>query len=53
MFTVTRVTNAKKSTSYFQNFDIILSSYHTIRQDIELISTFNFNYIILDESQVN
>ena len=42
----------KKSTSYFQNFDIILSSYHTIRQDIELISAFSFHYIILDESQV-
>ena len=42
----------KKSTSYFQNFDIIISSYHTIRQDIELISSFSFHYIILDESQV-
>jgi SNF2 family DNA or RNA helicase len=42
----------KKSTSYFHNFDIILSSYHTIRQDIDLISSFNFHYIILDESQV-
>ena len=42
----------KKSTLYFQNFDIILSSYHTIRQDIELISSFSFHYIILDESQV-
>jgi SNF2 family DNA or RNA helicase len=42
----------KKSTSYFKNFDIILSSYHTIRQDIDLISSFSFNYIILDESQV-
>ena len=42
----------KKSTSYFNNFDIILSSYHTIRQDIELISSFSFHYIILDESQV-
>jgi SNF2 family DNA or RNA helicase len=42
----------KKSTSHFQNFDIILSSYHTIRQDIDLISTFPFHYIILDESQV-
>lgn len=42
----------KKSTSYFQEFDIILSSYHTIRQDIELISSFLFHYIILDESQV-
>jgi len=42
----------KKSTSYFKDFDIILSSYHTIRQDIELISSFSFHYIILDESQV-
>ncbi|HEY5469820.1 MAG TPA: DEAD/DEAH box helicase [Bacteroidales bacterium] len=42
----------KKSTSWFENFDIILSSYHTIRQDIELISSFSFHYIILDESQV-
>lgn len=42
----------KKSTDYFQNFDIILSSYHTIRQDIELISSYSFHYIILDESQV-
>ena len=42
----------KKSTSYFQNFDIILSSYHTVRQDIDLISSFRFHYIILDESQV-
>ena len=42
----------KKSTSYFRNYDIILSSYHTIRQDIELISSFTFHYIILDESQV-
>jgi SNF2 family DNA or RNA helicase len=42
----------KKATSYFHNFDIILSSYHTVRQDIELISAFKFHYIILDESQV-
>ena len=42
----------KKTTSYFHNFDIILSSYHTVRQDIDLISAFNFHYIILDESQV-
>ena len=41
-----------KSTSRFQNFDIVLSSYHTIRQDIEIISSFSFHYIILDESQV-
>jgi SNF2 family DNA or RNA helicase len=42
----------KKSTASFQGFDIILSSYHTVRQDIEFISTFHFHYVILDESQV-
>jgi SNF2 family DNA or RNA helicase len=42
----------KKSAAYFQCFDIILSSYHTVRQDIEIISTFHFHYVILDESQV-
>ena len=42
----------KKATSWFRNFDIILSSYHTIRQDIDLISSFSFHYIILDESQL-
>jgi SNF2 family DNA or RNA helicase len=42
----------KKSTGYFDEYDIILSTYHTIRQDIEIISSFRFHYIILDESQV-
>lgn len=42
----------KKSTAYFSDYDIILSSYHTIRQDIEIISRFNFHYIILDESHI-
>ncbi len=42
----------KKSTRYFPDYDIILSSYHTVRQDIDLISKFKFHYIVLDESQV-
>ncbi|HEX2921443.1 MAG TPA: DEAD/DEAH box helicase, partial [Bacteroidales bacterium] len=42
----------KKSISYFPDYEIILSSYHTIRQDIDIISKFSFHYIILDESQV-
>jgi superfamily II DNA or RNA helicase len=42
----------KKSNSYFNEFDIILSSYHTVRQDIDIMSAFRFHYIILDESQV-
>jgi len=42
----------KKSIEYFRNFDIILSSYHTVRQDVEIIKEFTFHYIILDESQI-
>ena len=42
----------RKSTSYFYHFDIILSSYHTVRQDIDILSLFHFHYIVLDESQV-
>ena len=41
-----------KSRQHFQKYDIILSSYHTIRQDIEFISQFHFHYVILDESQI-
>ncbi|TFH34845.1 MAG: ATP-dependent helicase, partial [Bacteroidia bacterium] len=42
----------RKDTTYFPEFDLILSSYHTVRQDIEILSMFDFFYIILDESQV-
>ena len=40
-----------RHTSNFAGYDIILSSYHTVRQDIDFFSTFHFHYIILDESQ--
>ncbi len=42
---------AKKMSS-FTSYDVIISSYHTVRQDIELLSSFPFHYAILDESQV-
>ncbi|MDX9928693.1 MAG: DEAD/DEAH box helicase [Bacteroidales bacterium] len=45
-------TARRKSNSYFGNYDIILSSYHTVRQDIDIMSEYGFHYIILDESQV-
>jgi len=51
-FCVYKGNQRRKSIAYLQNFDIVLSSYHTIRQDIELISSLSFHYIILDESQV-
>jgi len=41
----------KNISSYFNYFDIILSSYHIVRQDIDILSEFHFHYIILDESQ--
>lgn len=41
-----------KSTERFQYYDAVISSYHTVRQDIEVISGFQFHYVILDESQV-
>jgi len=36
----------------FPSCDVILSTYHTVRQDIEKLSTYHFHYIILDESQM-
>ena len=41
----------QKDVSYFKDYDIVLSTYGTVRSDVELLSTFRFNYIILDESQ--
>jgi SNF2 family DNA or RNA helicase len=42
----------KKSASWFSKFDIVISSYHTVRQDIDLLRSIQFHYIILDESQM-
>ena len=33
------------------NYDLIITSYHTLKRDIEIFSKLNFNYIILDEAQ--
>ncbi len=44
-------TGREKSASHFYGYDIIISSYHTVRQDIEILSAVNFFYVILDESQ--
>ena len=40
-----------RNASHFNYYDIILSSYHTVRQDIDFLSSYKFHYIILDESQ--
>jgi SNF2 family DNA or RNA helicase len=36
----------------FSYYDLVISTYHTVRQDSLQLSTFNFHYIILDESQM-
>ncbi len=40
-----------RSASHFTGYDIIISSYHTVRQDIEIFTQLNFFYVVLDESQ--
>ncbi len=40
-----------KDTSDFRNYDIILTTYGTLRSDIEHLKDFAFNYVVLDESQ--
>ncbi|MDP3928193.1 MAG: DEAD/DEAH box helicase [Bacteroidota bacterium] len=40
-----------KNTKQFAKYDLIISTYGTVRVDIEILKDFVFNYIILDESQ--
>ena len=40
-----------RSAAHFTGYDIIISSYHTVRQDIEFFTQISFYYVILDESQ--
>ena len=40
-----------KDIKKFANYDIIITSYGTVRIDIDLLKEYYFNYIILDESQ--
>lgn len=40
-----------KNLSFFKDYDLILTTYGTIRSDIEILKNFRFNYIVLDESQ--
>ncbi|RJE74373.1 DEAD/DEAH box helicase [Reichenbachiella sp. MSK19-1] len=42
----------EKNIKGFSKYDLVLTSYGIIRQDIDLLKEFHFNYIILDESQV-
>jgi SNF2 family DNA or RNA helicase len=40
-----------KDSSQFQEYDLILTSYGITRLDIDVLKSFHFNYVILDESQ--
>lgn len=44
-------TNRSKTPSAFAFFDVILTTYGTMRMDIDMLKTFPFHYVILDESQ--
>ena len=43
--------NRTKDISIFNEFDVILTTYGTVRNDFELLREYKFFYIILDESQ--
>lgn len=43
--------NRAKSTKQFARYDLVISTYGTVRVDIDILKEFVFNYIILDESQ--
>lgn len=40
-----------KNIHYFEHFDVIITSYGTLRVDIDILEKYHFNYLILDESQ--
>jgi SNF2 family DNA or RNA helicase len=44
-------TNRNKDVSLFRDYDLVLTSYGIVRLDIQILTHFYFNYIILDESQ--
>ena len=44
-------TNREKDPELFKDYDLILTSYGIVRLDTDILAQYNFNYIILDESQ--
>jgi SNF2 family DNA or RNA helicase len=41
----------EKNTGLWKNVDLVITSYATLRIDVEVFKDFDFDYIILDESQ--
>lgn len=44
--------NRTKDPKSFQGVDLVLSTYGTVRQDVDFLKKFPFHYLILDESQM-
>ncbi|MCB9232264.1 MAG: DEAD/DEAH box helicase [Bacteroidia bacterium] len=44
--------NRQRDPSVFAGYDLILTTYGIVRQDIEFMEKFPFHYVILDESQM-
>lgn len=44
-------TSRNKDLSHFDHYDLVLTSYGIVRLDIDLLQQYEFNYVILDESQ--
>ncbi|MBT2556954.1 DEAD/DEAH box helicase family protein [Hymenobacter sp. ISL-91] len=44
-------TYREKNVAQFADYDVVLTSYGIVRLDIELLKTYQFDYVILDESQ--
>ena len=40
-----------KNVSQFQDYDLVITTYGITRMDVDILSQYYFNYIILDESQ--
>lgn len=41
-----------KDPENFRYYDLVISTYHTVRQDIDMLSGHAFHYVVLDESQM-
>lgn len=44
-------TQRVKDTDLFREFDLVFTTYGILLRDIEILSKFRFNYVVLDESQ--
>ena len=39
------------STKFFSQYDVVITTYGTMRSDIKMFSSYEFDYVVLDESQ--